>query len=438
MMSARGNTMPLLEKIGDRSARIAVLGQGYVGLVLAMRASEAGFDVVGLEINEQRVVALAAAESYIEDVSDEVLQAALERGYRPTSAPAELANFDVAVISVPTPLHEGLPDMSFIESAARLVGQHLRTGALVVLESTTYPGTTTELLGPLLEELSGLTAGADFHLGYSPERIDPGNPNFGLANTPKVVAGIDAASRSMVDAFFSAFVDQTVPVTGCGEAELTKIIENTFRHVNIALINELAMFAYELGIDVNAAIDAAATKPFGFMEFRPGPGVGGHCLPVDPSYLSWKVRTQLGESFRFIELANDVNDHMPHYVVHRVNVALNRDRKSVNGSNVLVLGAAYKPNVGDTRESPAIPVVEQLRGLGALVTVIDPHLGTAIEFAGAPLQAALHDDLLRDCDLAVLLTDHSAFDYERIAKLVPRLLDTRNRYSGDEGVVERL
>jgi UDP-N-acetyl-D-glucosamine dehydrogenase len=244
----------------------------------------------------------------------------------------------------------------------------------VILESTTYPGTTTELLGPILEELSGLTAGEDFLLGYSPERIDPGNPDFGLHNTPKVVAGIDAASTAAVDAFFSAFVGRTVVVSGTGEAELAKIIENTFRHVNIALINELAMFAHDLSVDVNEAIDAASTKPFGFMPFRPGPGVGGHCLPVDPSYLSWKVRTQLGESFRFIELANDINAHMPHYVVRRVTAALNAERKAVNGARVLVLGVSYKPNVGDTREAPAIPVIEQLVGLGAIVTAIDPHV----------------------------------------------------------------
>ena len=429
---------PLLAKLADRSARVAVLGQGYVGLVVAMRASEAGFDVVGFETDQHRATALAAGESYIEDISDEVVRAALDRGYLPTSDPDDLAGFDVAVISVPTPLHEGLPDLSYIEDAGRLVGGQLTAGSLVVLESTTYPGTTTELLGPLLEQQTGLTAGADFHLGYSPERIDPGNPSYRLDNTPKVVAGIDPASTAAVDAFFSAFVDHTVPVSGCGEAELAKIIENTFRHVNIALINELAMFAHDLGIDVNEAIDAAATKPFGFMPFRPGPGVGGHCLPIDPSYLSWKVRTQLGESFRFIELANDINEHMPHYVARRVTAQLNAERKAVNGSRIVVLGVSYKPNVGDTRESPAIPVIEQLVSLGAVVTAIDPHVHGVTEFAGARLRADVDDDLLRHCDLALLLTDHDAFDYERIAKLAPRLLDTRNRLRGDEGPVERL
>jgi UDP-N-acetyl-D-glucosamine dehydrogenase len=370
----------LLGRLHERAAKVAVLGQGYVGLVVAMRASEAGFDVVGLEIDGDRVAELRAGRSYVEDVPDEVLQAALDRGYVPTDDPARLAGFDVAVISVPTPLHERLPDLSYVETAGRLVGTHLPPGALVILESTTYPGTTEELLRPLLEEVSGLRAGDDFLLGYSPERIDPGNPAFGLHNTPKVVAGIDQASGDAVETFFGAFVAETVRVPGCGEAELTKVLENTFRHVNIALVNEIAMFAHDLRIDVNAVIAAAATKPFGFMPFRPGPGVGGHCLPIDPTYLSWRVRTSLGENFRFIELANDINDHMPNYVVRRIAATLNEDRKSVNGSLIVILGAAYKPNVGDTRETPATAVVEQLLGLldrlvdaGKSVIVIEHH-----------------------------------------------------------------
>lgn len=428
----------LLRKLTDRSARIAVLGQGYVGLVVSMRASEAGFDVSGVEIDPDRAASLATGRSFIEDVPDSVLEAALARGYRVTSDPAALAGFDVAVISVPTPLREGLPDLSYIEEAASAVAPHLNAGALVVLESTTYPGTTEELVGPILEAGSGLVAGRDFLLGYSPERIDPGNRDYGLHNTPKVVAGIDDASLAAVDAFFGAFVERTVPVSGCGEAELAKVIENTFRHVNIALINELAMFARDLGVDVNEAIDAASTKPFGFMPFRPGPGVGGHCLPVDPSYLSWKVRTQLGESFRFIELANDINEHMPAYVVRRVTATLNRDRKAVNGSRIVVLGVAYKPGVGDLRESPAEPLIEQLLSLGAEVTAIDPHVTEVDTYAGAPLRSNLDDDLLRRCDLAVVITDHAELDLQRVARLAPAVLDTRNRLSGDEGNVERL
>jgi UDP-N-acetyl-D-glucosamine dehydrogenase len=428
----------LLAKLADRSARVAILGQGYVGLVVAMRASEAGFAVTGLEPDPRRAARLAAGDSYIEDVPDEVLQAALARGYRPTSDPADLAGYDVAVISVPTPLQEGLPDLSFIESAGGFAAAHLSAGALVVLESTTYPGTTTELLGPLLAEISGLRVGDDFLLGYSPERIDPGNPTHGLHNTPKVVGGIDLPSTDAVAAFFGAFVEQVVRVPGCGEAELTKIIENTFRHVNIALINEIAMFSHALGIDVNAAIDAAATKPFGYMPFRPGPGVGGHCLPVDPSYLSWRVKTSLGENFRFIELANDINDHMPHYVVRRITAALNQDKKAVNGAKIVALGVSYKPNVGDTRETPATAIIEQLVALGAEVTAIDAHVPDATTFAGVPLFAHADDELFRTCDLAVVLTDHDDVDYGAVVTLAPRVLDTRARLPLDHGLVERL
>ena len=429
----------LLAKLEDRSARIAVLGQGYVGLVVAMRASEAGFDVVGLEPDEPRATSLAAGRSYIEDVPDEVLQAALDRGYLPTADPDHLAGFDVAVISVPTPLEEGLPDLSFIRDAGRMAAEHLTRGALVVLESTTYPGTTEELLGPLLSEGSGLSPGEDFLLAYSPERIDPGNPTFGLHNTPKVVGGIDEPSTDAVAAFFGAFVDEVVPVPGCGEAELTKIIENTFRHVNIALINELATFAHDLGIDINAAIDAASTKPFGFMPFRPGPGVGGHCLPVDPSYLSWRVKTQLGEHFRFIELANDINDHMPHYVVRRVTAALNEDRKAANGASIVVLGVSYKPNIGDTRETPARPIIEQLTGLGAELTVVDGYAAaTSDTFAGHPVQASVDAEVLAASDLVLLLTDHDDVDYTEVARTAPRVLDTRARIERGIGRVERL
>ena len=428
----------LIARLRDREARIAVLGQGYVGLVVAMRASEAGFDVVGLEPDPDRAAALRDGRSYVEDVPDDVLRAALDRGYHPTSDVDDLAGYDVAVISVPTPLLDGAPDLSFIEEAGRYAGRHLSRGALVILESTTYPGTTEEMLGPLLQEVSGLTPGSDFLLGYSPERIDPGNPNFGLANTPKVVAGIDEGSGDAVEAFFGSFVAKTVRVSGCGEAELTKIIENTFRHVNIALVNEVAMFAHDLGIDANEAIDAAASKPFGFMTFRHGPGVGGHCLPIDPSYLSWRVRTSLGESFRFIELANDINAHMPHYVVRRVGAMLNTDRKAVNGANIVVIGVSYKANVGDTRETPAAPVIQQLIGLGAHVTAVDRFADEADGFAGAAVRCKADDELLTGCDLAVVLTDHDGVDYGRVARLAPRVLDTRNCVPLSEGAVERL
>ncbi|MEX2658827.1 MAG: nucleotide sugar dehydrogenase [Acidimicrobiales bacterium] len=430
----------LLQRLHDRTARIVVLGQGYVGLVLAMRATEAGFRVVGLDTDRQRTQLLAAGQSFIEDVPDSVLKAALAAGYRPTSDPDALGDFDVAVISVPTPLREGGPDLSFIEAAAEMLAPRLKQDCLVVLESTTYPGTTEELVAPILEAGSaeGLLAGNGFFLGYSPERIDPGNPSFGLENTPKIVAGIDEASLQVTRAFFDAFVSKTVPVSGCGTAELAKVIENTFRHVNIALVNEIAMFAHDLGIDVSEAIDAAATKPFGFMRFTPGPGVGGHCLPIDPTYLSWRVKQHLGESFRFIELANDINEHMPHYVVRRVTAALNRDKKAVNGSTIVLLGLSYKPNVADIREAPSLPIIEQLHAQGAMVSTVDPFVDTC-SAAGATHHRQIDLDLLERADLVVIVTDHDQFDYDAVVQRSRRILDTRGRLSESraEGV-ERL
>jgi UDP-N-acetyl-D-glucosamine dehydrogenase len=320
-----------------------------------------------------------------------------------------------------------VPDLSHVEAAAAAVGAHLQRGACVVLESTTYPGTTEELVAPILEGASGLVAGRDFLLGYSPERIDPGNPTYGLANTPKVVSGIDEASLAAVDAFYSTFVAQTVPVSGCGEAELSKIIENTFRHVNIALVNELAMFATELGVDVMESLRASATKPFGFMRFQPGPGVGGHCLPIDPTYLSWRVKQSLGESFRFIELANDVNSHMPHFIARRATAVLNDVRKPVKGSRIVVFGVSYKPNVGDAREAPSLPLIQALVGLGAEVTAVDPLVRPPVALLHANARLVTAVDLASEpCDLAIVVTDHDAFDYDAIAAL-PLVLDTRNR-----------
>ena len=408
-------------------AKVAVVGQGYVGLPLAMRAVEVGYDVVGYEVDDSRVKRLAAGESYVEDVASEALAAALASGrYRPSSSEDALDGFDVAVVTVPTPLREGVPDLSHIESSGEVLARHLRPGAMVVLESTTYPGTTEELLGPILEEGSGLVPGEGFHLGYSPERIGPRNPAWGMANTPKVVSGVGPSSLAAVRAFYDTLVERTVPVSSPKEAELCKLLENTFRHVNIALVNELAMFANDLDIDVWEAIEAAGTKPFGFMAFTPGPGVGGHCLPIDPSYLSWRVRRRLGQSFRFVELANDVNDHMPDYVVRRLTVALNRRRLAVNGSRVLLLGLAYKRNTSDARESPAMAVAERLAALGAEVRAVDPHVleeqvgrrAPLVELTVAELEAA---------DAVVLLTDHDAFDLGAVAAHARFVLDTRHR-----------
>ncbi|HEY5663743.1 MAG TPA: nucleotide sugar dehydrogenase, partial [Ilumatobacter sp.] len=362
-----------IERIAARTAKVVVVGQGYVGLPVAMRAAEVGFAVVGYDSSAERVAALQAGESYVGDVSDDELRRAIDGGYLATTDPADLAGFDVAVISVPTPLRDAAPDLSYIEMAGADLARHLRPGACVVLESTTYPGTTSELLVPILAAGSGLADDA-FFVGYSPERIDPGNATHGLVNTPKVVSGTTPAALAVVDAFFSALVDRTVPVGSCAEAELVKLLENTFRHVNIALVNELAMFARDLDVDVWRAIDAAATKPFGFMKFTPGPGVGGHCLPIDPSYLAWRVKQHLGHTFRFVELANDVNEHMPDYVHERVTAMLNRQRKALNGSRVLLLGLAYKKATSDWRESPSVHVAARLAESGAAIEICDPNI----------------------------------------------------------------
>ena len=405
--------------------RVVVVGQGYVGLPVAMRAVEVGYSVVGYDLDERRIKRLEAGESLVEDIHATVLAAALASGrYRPASDPRACAGFDVAVIAVPTPLKDGAPDLSHIENAATTLARFLRPGATVVLESTTYPGTTEELVAPLLEAGSGLIAGVDFFLGYSPERIDPGNQEFTFVSTPKVVSGIDEASLESVDRFYSSLVEQTVRVKGTKEAELTKLLENTFRHVNVALVNELAMFANDLDIDIWESIDAASSKPFGYMRFTPGPGVGGHCLPIDPSYLSWRVRRRLGHSFRFVELANDVNDHMADYVARRISDALNRQRKSVNGSNVLLLGLSYKRNTSDARESPALAVAQRLLTAGATVSAVDPHVTNDLDKRVRRVELEVEE--LRASDIVVLLTDHDVFDLSVVADHAPLVLDTRH------------
>jgi UDP-N-acetyl-D-glucosamine dehydrogenase len=415
--------------VGELEAeRLVVVGQGYAGLPVAMRAVEVGFDVVGFDLDVARVKRLGAGDSFVEDISNDTLARALATGrYEPTDDPDRTRGFDVAVVDVPTPLTDGAPNLSHVEDASAMLAPSLRAGATVILESTTYPGTTEDLVAGILEEGSGLVAGQDFHLGYSPERIDPGNATWHFANTPKVVSGIDADSLQAVQAFFDRLVDRTVPVSGTREAELTKLLENTFRHVNIALVNELAMFAEAMGIDVWEAIDAASTKPFGYLRFTPGPGVGGHCLPIDPSYLSWKVRRSLGQPFRFVELANDVNEHMPDYVVTRLTGALNRDKRSVNGSRVLLLGLSYKRNTGDTRESPGMVIAQILSSLGADVRVADPHLAPGA--TGLP-QVELSVDEVELADAVVVVTDHDDFDYDMVRDRARYVLDTRNRIRG--------
>lgn len=420
-----------------RPLRLVVAGQGYVGLPLAMRAVTVGHDVTGLEVSTDRIKRLSAGESFVEDISSAELRAALDSGrYRVTDRPEECAGFDVAVITVPTPLNEAVPDLSFIESAAGMLAPFVTVGSLVVLESTTYPGTTESLLVPLLNAGSGLQAGRDFWVGFSPERIDPGNPRWTLRTTPKVVSGIDEESLKHVNSFYCTIVDQTVPVSSPKSAELAKLLENTFRHVNIALVNELAMFAADLEIDVWEAIDAASTKPFGFMRFTPGPGVGGHCLPIDPSYLSWTVRQRLGRSFRFVELANDINDHMPDYVGSRVSHALNRQGLALSRSRVLVLGLAYKRNSSDARESPSQALIDFLVHEGADVSVTDPHVVEQHLISPDVRRVKLTQQEVERADVVVLVTDHDAFDYEMVATHASWVLDTRHRMEGSR--VEQL
>lgn len=411
-------------------SKVVVVGQGYVGLPVAIRAVEVGYTVIGLDNDKHRIDELRSGSSYVGDVtSDRLVAAIATQRYHPSVSYADAAGFDIAVITVPTPLRETLPDLTFIEDAARDLSLYLTRGSTVILESTTYPGTTQDLMVPILEKESGLTAGRDFYVGYSPERIDPGNPVYTFVNTPKVVSGIDADSLTAVQSFYDSIVDTTVAVSSPREAELTKLLENTFRHVNIALVNELAVFAHQLEINVWEAIDAASTKPFGYMRFTPGPGVGGHCLPVDPSYLSWQVRRQLGQNFRFVELANDVNEHMPHYTVERLAKLLNDDSRSVRGSTILLIGLSYKKNTGDIRESPSLKIIELLRERGANLVGVDPFVEDH-RWPDAVQRVGLTPAVLADCQAAVLITDHDTFDLTVIESSSTVVLDTRNRVTG--------
>ncbi|MEW2608751.1 nucleotide sugar dehydrogenase [Streptomyces sp. NPDC047880] len=407
---------------------ICVLGQGYVGLPLAVRAAEAGHAVTGYEPDGARCEALAAGSSYVEDIGDDRLQAVLDSdAYYATSDPQDLKGFDVAVITVPTPLTDRAPDLSCVRDAGRALAEWIEPGATVVLESTTHPGTTRDVLVPLLEEGSGLVAGRDFHVGFSPERIDPGNPDWRLENTPKIVAGLTEGCLRRVKDFYDTVTDVTVPASGLEEAELAKVFENTYRHVNIALVNELSRMAHTLGVDVWHTLELAATKPFGFTKFLPGPGVGGHCLPIDPVYLSHHVKARHGQTFRLIELAQDINESQPDYVVRRLQDALSRRfRRSVHGARILALGAAYKPGTSDARQSPAVEVSDRLRQMGADVTVVDPYLpdggSRSIPFAAEDVGTGT---CVADFDAVVLLTPHAEFDLDRLADEASYVLDTR-------------
>jgi UDP-N-acetyl-D-glucosamine dehydrogenase len=419
-------TNDIRRRIERREARVGILGLGYVGLPLAMEFVRAGFDVTGFEVVADRVRTLNAGRSHVGDVPSAAVRRAVRAGrFRATGDFEALRGVDAVSLCVPTPLGKTRdPDMSFVEGASRAVAARLHPGMIVVLESTTYPGTTAEVLLPLLQE-GGLRAGRDFHLAFSPERVDPGNPVFGVRNTPKVIGGITDACTEAACLLYAKVVDRVVPVSSAAAAEMVKLLENTFRSVNIGLVNEVALMCDRLGLDAWEVIDAAATKPFGFMRFTPGPGIGGHCIPIDPLYLSWKLRT-LNYQARFIELADAINSKMPDHVVEKLSLALNDRRRSVNGSRVLVLGATYKRDVADIRESPALEVIRLLRARGAEVRVADPHAGPfrvgEEEFVPVPCTPRE----LRRADAAVIVTDHSAFDGEAIVRHSRLVLDTRN------------
>jgi UDP-N-acetyl-D-glucosamine dehydrogenase len=408
---------------------VVIIGLGYVGLPLTLEASRAGLKCTGLDLSQPIISGLNAGVSHIDDISDEHVEGMLAQGFVATTQDECLADADVVIICVPTPLNEDRsPDLSAVFAATRSIAEYLRPGTLVVLESTTYPGTTD---GPVREilETSGLIAGTDFNLAFSPERIDPGNPEFVLRNTPKVVGGYTDACTEAACIFYSQVVDTVVPTAGTREAELAKLLENTYRHVNIALVNEIAIFCDDLDINVWAAIDAAKSKPFGFQAFYPGPGVGGHCIPIDPNYLSHQVRT-LGYQFQFVELAQEIANRMPAYVVARAQRILNDSSKSVRGSKILLLGLTYKANISDDRETPSRPIIRKLHKLGAEITVCDPHLshfevdGTEMTFAENPAQAAA------EADIVIVLQHHSMFNFDEIVAASNVVFDTRGQLVG--------
>ncbi|WP_329254251.1 nucleotide sugar dehydrogenase [Actinoallomurus sp. NBC_01490] len=423
---------------GDRLVEwdLVVVGLGYVGMPLVREAVRGGMRVAGLDVDPGRIARLNAGISHVDDISDGEITTLLAQGFRATSDERVLAAADTVVICVPTPLDEDRrPDLGAVIGAGRTVADHLGPDTLVVLESTTWPGTTEEVLRPLLEK-SGLSAGIDFHLAYSPERIDPGNPVYELRNTPKIVGGVTSACLDRAMAFYGKLVEQVVPVRGTREAEMAKLLENTYRQVNIALVNEIAVLCDELAIDVWDTISAAATKPFGYQPFRPGPGVGGHCIPIDPSYLSHRVR-RLGQQFQFAELAQQVNDRMPAYVAERAARLLHRHGRCANGADVVLLGVTYKPDVADGRESPAEPLARRLDAARARVSYHDPLIDEWTA-GGVPVRR-VHDleEALDAADLAILLQPHRSFDLSLVATRAALVLDTRGVLPPSD-TVERL
>jgi len=429
----------LQEKIAARTLRVAVIGLGYVGLPLAITFAEAGFHVTGIDVDQRKIDLANRGESYIPDIFSSTLEKLIEAKRLDFTCDFEaLEDIDAISICVPTPLGKTRdPDISYILSATRQIRAHLHTSQLVVLESTTYPGTTDEVVLPELEA-TGLKVGIDYFLAFSPERIDPGNANYGTRNTTKIVGGVTTTCTKLAHAFYSAAIDEVVPVSSARVAEMAKLLENTFRAVNIGLVNEIAIICEKLNINVWEVIDVASTKPFGFMRFLPGPGLGGHCIPVDPHYLSWKLKT-LDYTARFIELATEINSSMPHYVVNKINEALNEQRRSLNGATVLVLGVAYKSNVSDVRESPALDVIQALLKQKAVVLYNDEYVSTLTLHNQTMRSQPLSSGLLQAADCVVIVTDHSYYDVPWIVREARSIVDTRNMTRGhDDKKIYRL
>lgn len=416
----------LLSKIQDRRAVVGIVGLGYVGLPLAMEFARAGFHVVGYDVSEHRVRELMAGRSHIRDVPSALLAQQVAAGrFEASTDAAQLGRCDAVSIAVPTPLSKTRdPDMSYVNAATETVARYSRPGMLIVLESTTYPGTTREVLQPRLEQ-EGLEVGEDVFLAFSPERVDPGNATWNTRNTPKVVGGLTPACTEVAVALYSSCIDTVVPVSSSESAELVKLLENTFRAVNIGLVNEMAIVCDLLGVNVWEVIDAAATKPFGFMKFTPGPGIGGHCIPLDPHYLAWKMRT-LNYKTRFIDLASEINSEMPEYVVRKVARALNEEQRAVNGSHILVLGIAYKKDIDDMRESPALDVMRLLEERSAIVDYHDPFVPSFNEDGHEKHGVALTPALLQRVDAVVVVTDHSTVDYQLVVDHARLVVDSRN------------
>ena len=420
--------MQLTEKLNHRQANVGIIGLGYVGLPLAVEFARAGFTVTGFDVDEAKVADINSGRSYILDVKTEDVAACVSAGrLRATTDMSKLGEMDAVDICVPTPLRKTKdPDMSYVVSAAEQIAKYIRPGMLIVLESTNYPGTTAEVLQPMFEA-KGLQVGTDFYLAFSPERVDPANEKYNTRNTPKVVGGTTPACSEAAMALYSAAVDTIVPVSSTQVAEMVKLLENTFRAVNIGLVNEIALMSHRMNIDVWEVIDAAKTKPFGFMPFYPGPGLGGHCIPIDPFYLSWKAK-QSGFECRFIDLAGAVNGSMPEYVVERISSALNSRKKAVNGARIHLFGVAYKKDVSDMRESPALDILQLLHRRGAELSYTDPYVPTLHE--GALTLQSIDEGVVDGIDCAVITTDHSTFRYAAMPGRFPLVVDTRNALKG--------